>query len=95
MSAREKTDPPGDADITVHCHFFARYAELLGCAETELKLSCGSTVADAVDVVRTRVSGGRKLPTELLIARNQQHVKHDCVMEDGDELAFLPPLGGG
>jgi molybdopterin converting factor small subunit len=95
MSARDKTDRAEDADITVQCHFFARYAELLGCAETELKLSRGSTVADAVDFVRTRVSGGRELPAELLIARNQRHVRHDCVMENGDELAFLPPLGGG
>jgi molybdopterin converting factor small subunit len=81
--------------ITVHCLFFARYAEIVGRTDLELELSRGSTVADAVDRVRSDVAGGHDLPTTPLVARNQQHVKFDSVVEDGDELAFLPPLAGG
>ena len=95
MSIREKTDRADESGITVRCFFFARYAELLGCTELELELCCGATVAAAVDFVRAHVAGGQQLPAEPLVAKNQQHVKHDSVVEDGDELAFLPPLGGG
>ena len=95
MIAEDRNDRADKAEITVHCQFFARYAELLGCSAVELELAHGSTIADAVNFVRTHVSGGQELPAELLIARNQQHVRHNAVVEDGDELAFLPPLGGG
>jgi len=95
MATRDETDRADEAGITVRCHFFARYAELLGCTEFELELSCGSTVADAVDHVRAHVPGGHQLPAEPLVAKNQQHVKHDSVVAGGDDLAFLPPLGGG
>ncbi len=75
--------------------FFARYAELVGGGEFELEVPGGATVSDVVASVRANLPGGKQLPGEPLIARNQQHVKHDCVVDDGDELAFLPPLGGG
>ncbi len=95
MSTRDKIDRAGESAITVRCFFFARYAELLGCTELELDLSLGETVADAVNRVRAQVPGGSQLPANPLVAKNQQHVKHDSVVENGDELAFLPPLGGG
>ena len=95
MCTRDKTDRADESGITVRCVFFARYAELLGCIELELDLSRGSTVADAVGHVRAHVPGGHQLPTDPLVAKNQHHVRHDSVVESGDELAFLPPLGGG
>ena len=95
MSNRDKTDRADESGITVRCFFFARYAELLGCAELGLDLSRGATVADAVGQVRAHIPGGDQMPCDPLVAKNQQHVRHDSVVEDGDELAFLPPLGGG
>ena len=95
MSNQEKADRPGESGILVRCIFFARYAELLDCTELELGLARGATVADVVDHVRARVPGGQRLPADPLVAKNQHHVNHDSIVEDGDELAFLPPLGGG
>jgi molybdopterin converting factor small subunit len=84
-----------DTGITVRCLFFARYAEILGLNEVELKLPIGSSVADAVGQVRSQTQGGQHLPDRPLVAKNQRHVQYDCGIEDGDELAFLPPLAGG
>jgi len=95
MSTPQTPTRAGESGISVRCHFFARYAELLGCTELQVELSSGATVAAAVDHVRARIPGGQQLPTDPLVAKNQQHVQHDSVVEDGDELAFLPPLGGG
>lgn len=95
MSARNEANLTDESGVTVRCLFFARYAELLGCAEFELELSRGSTVADAVELVRAQAQGGHQLPKEPLVAKNQRHVKYDSAVEDGDELAFLPPLAGG
>jgi len=95
MSTHEEAARLDESGIAVRCYFFARYAEILGCTELQVELSAGATVAGAVGHVRAHVPGGQQLPANPLVAKNQQHVQHDSVVEDGDELAFLPPLGGG
>ena len=39
------------------------------------------------------VDGGRRLP--VMYAVGQTYVEGDHVLADGDEVAFIPPLGGG
>ena len=34
-------------------------------------------------------------PTGIRFALNQRYVSEDTLLSDGDEVAFLPPLGGG
>lgn len=35
------------------------------------------------------------LPEQVLVARNQEYCDLDTQLEDGDELAFFPPVTGG
>lgn len=95
MSTHDEAARLDESGIAVRCYFFARYAELIGCTELQLVLTPGATVTSAVEHVREHVPGGQLLPANPLVAKNQQHVQSDSVVEDGDELAFLPPLGGG
>jgi len=95
MSDRGKSSRPDGTSISVRCLFFARYEEFVGAPQLQLELASGATVADAVQHVRSSVSGGEQLPAAPLVAKNQRHVQHDAVLENGDELAFLPPLAGG
>jgi len=64
------------ANVTVL--FFARYAELAGCA------SAAETLP-----------GARALPERPLTAVNLRQVKLSAPVQDGDEVAFLPPVAGG
>jgi len=81
-------------NITVR--FFARYAELTGCDTTAVHVSGSSaTVADVLARVRETVPGARDLPPRPLAAVNLRQVKLDARVEDGDEVALLPPLSGG
>ena len=82
------------ATITVRCRLFARYADGLPSTETALELPAGSTVADAVRLLRTRPAGAR-LPDHPLVAVALEHATYDRVLQDGDELGVLPPLAGG
>lgn len=95
MDTRSENNPDREVSITVRCMFFAQYAEFLGRTELELTLPAGSTVSHLVERVRADAPGGSQLPERPLVASNKRHVKPDCAIEDGDELAFLPPLGGG
>ncbi len=83
------------ATITVHCRFFARYADALGRDELELEVPDGATVADAVGQLRAHLPKGDLLPERPLAAVNREHAAPDTRLADGDEMALLPPLAGG
>lgn len=73
---------------------FARFAELLGATELTIDVGAPATVRTVLDTLRAR-AGGAQLPPSPLVARNQVHAQLDTALEDGDEVAVLPPLAGG
>jgi molybdopterin converting factor small subunit len=81
------------ANVTVR--FFARYAELTGCESTAVPIAERATVGDVLARVRETVPGAQALPPRPLAALNQRQVKLDTPVNDGDEVALLPPLAGG
>lgn len=75
--------------------FFARYAELVGRSATAVSLALPATVGDVVRLVRERLPGAGAIPERPLAAVNLRHVKLDAAVQDGDEIALLPPIAGG
>ena len=78
--------------------FFARLRETLDCAELQLPLDeSPQTVGD----IRRRLSergdawASALGEDNLIAAVNQVVVTDDPALEDGDELAFFPPVTGG
>ena len=53
-----------------------------------------ATVRTVLDSLRER-AGGAQLPPSPMVARNRIHAQLDTALEDGDEVAVLPPLAGG
>lgn len=80
---------------TIRVRFFARYAELVGRAEASLAISLPATVSDVVRQVREQLPGGRDIPERPLTAVNLKHVRPEARVQDGDEVALLPPIAGG
>ena len=79
----------------VSVRFFARYAELAGCSSSAINLETPATVADVIDRVRAVFPGTQAMPPRPLAALNQRHVKLDATVNEGDEVALLPPFAGG
>ena len=75
--------------ITVHVLYFAVLREERGRNEDELMLDKVMTVAELFEHIF-----GRR-PEGFRFAQNQSYVSADSTVQDGDEIAFLPPLGGG
>ncbi|HYK81880.1 MAG TPA: MoaD/ThiS family protein [Gemmatimonadales bacterium] len=75
--------------------FFARYAELVGRAEAQVSVPLPATVGDVVRRVREDFPQAGALPPRPLAAVNRKHARLDARVEDGDEVALLPPLAGG
>jgi molybdopterin converting factor small subunit len=79
----------------VRVRFFARYAELVGREEAALALTLPATVSDVVRRVREELPGGGGIPERPLAAVNLRHARLDASVQDGDEVALLPPIAGG
>lgn len=86
------TDAPGA--VTVQVLLFARFAELLGTERLALELPRPATLQTVLDRLRS-LPGGAQLPPRPLLARNQAQAAPDTAVQDGDEVAVLPPLAGG
>ncbi|MBV9104255.1 MAG: MoaD/ThiS family protein [Candidatus Eremiobacteraeota bacterium] len=83
------------ANISVRVLAFARVRELLGCAERTLQLPPGATVADAWEALAERAEPLRALASSTRLAQNGRIVDGGAPLHDGDEVALLPPVGGG
>lgn len=74
---------------------FARVREVLGAAELHLDLSDGSTADDAWNALAQRSSGLAEYRASTRLACNGRIVAPHQPLREGDELALLPPAGGG
>ena len=87
--------PATGGTLTIHCRLLARYEEVVGQGEVTLELPRPSTVLDAVRFLRARVPNGSLLPERPLVAVNLEHALPSATLNDGDEMALLPPIAGG
>lgn len=72
--------------ITVKC--FARYRALLGFSE--LSLPAAPTLGDLLADPRFAA-----LPQDALLAVDQSFADRSTPLEDGQEVALMPPVSGG
>lgn len=78
------------ASVTVR--YFAVLREKRARDEEQVEVLPGETVGGLYERLFPPGPAG-KLPVGF--ARNQEYVSADTPVADGDEVAFLPPLGGG
>ncbi len=76
--------------MMVRVRLFAALREHAGSGELELVLPEGAVVADVWPALRLGDE-----PTGLLFARNRTYAERTQVLEDGDEVAVIPPVSGG
>ena len=74
----------------VTVNLFAMIRERAGTSQLVLELPDGARVRDALDAVGDAAAG---LP--LVMAVNREYAAEDHVLDPGDELALIPPGGGG
>ncbi len=81
--------------MTVRVTAFARIREIVGAAELERSLPDGATADDLYRSLATAYPELRRLRASTRFARGGAFVKGSAVLRDGDEVALLPPFGGG
>lgn len=78
--------------------FFARVRDQLGVSEAQLEMPEGEV---NVGLIRSLLQQKGEpfesvlSDSDILVAINQEMATHETTVEDGDELAFFPPVTGG
>jgi molybdopterin synthase sulfur carrier subunit len=77
--------------MRVQVRLFAGLRERLGVSERELDVPAGTRVAQLWPLLVP----GQSLPENVLAARNMEYVDPGKRVQEGDEIAFFPPVTGG
>jgi sulfur-carrier protein len=85
------SSPQINATLTVQVRFFASLRERLGAEDRRIAVAAGATVAD----VWRQALDDIPMPPNTLAALNQDYADTGAVVNDGDEVAFFPPVTGG
>src|SRR5918994_3077279 len=82
--------------MQVKVRLFAILRERAGADSVELELADGATATDAIDAVADRHGLGellQRLP--IAVAVNREYAEREQALDDGDEVALIPPVSGG
>jgi molybdopterin converting factor small subunit len=74
---------------------FARLRELLGFGERELDVASGASLDEVWQTLTAAVPDAARMRASTRFARNGVLVDGAARVADGDEIALLPPVGGG
>jgi sulfur-carrier protein len=75
--------------------FFASLAEVAGTPEITLDVPAHSTVGSLLGELSARFPALNPERGRILAAVNSRYVPRDAPLNDGDEVAFFPPVSGG
>ena len=78
--------------IRLKCFSQVKYA--LGKSEIILELEDGIFTDDLEKIVRNK-AGGKLNDVTLSTAVNKKYISKNTELNDGDEIAFIPPVQGG
>ena len=75
--------------------FFGMLKDIVGRAEDRLTVEEGSSVGRLYELYAAQFPKLAEHSSSLLFSRNQEFAGRGERLEDGDEVAFLPPVSGG
>ena len=81
--------------MNVTVRYFALYRERAGAPQSSYDLPQGATVSDLIGEVRERHPDLAPPGVSIVTAVNTEYAGADTVLEDGDEVALIPPVSGG
>jgi molybdopterin synthase catalytic subunit len=87
--------PKTGTGVRVRARLFAIQRELVGAREVGLDLADGATIEDAWSALVAQHPGLAPGRSAVRFARNAEYTDADTILEDGDELAIIPPVSGG
>lgn len=75
--------------------FFGALKDVTGCARDTLDIPAPARLSTVFDHYADRHPQLRALASSIVLARNHEFASPAAAIDDGDEIAFLPPVSGG
>ena len=85
----------GIIPLLVTVLFFAGARERVGTGRVEVDVSDDATLGAAVDQAIASEGGKGALPANVMLALNGAYADRSFALNDGDEIAIIPPVSGG
>ena len=81
--------------MNIRMRYFASLREVTSKQEEGLEVPEGASVADVRALLLARYPQLENALARAVCAVNHQYVTADTSIRDGDEVVFIPPVGGG
>ncbi len=81
--------------MKIHMRYFASLRESIGQNEEILTVHEGASVADVRALLLTRYPRLQPIIERSVCAVNHSYVPTGTTLQEGDEVVFIPPVGGG
>ncbi|GAC1522269.1 MAG: molybdopterin synthase sulfur carrier subunit [Ktedonobacteraceae bacterium] len=81
--------------MNIRIRYFASLRETVEMSEETLTLQEGASVATLRASLLTRYPRLQTAMERSLCAVNHQYVSLETLLHEGDEVVFIPPVGGG
>ena len=81
--------------MKIHLRYFASFREIVGQSEEMLIVDDGASVADVRALLQVRYPRLQPVMERSACAVNHGHVPRHTTLYEGDEVVFIPPVGGG
>lgn len=81
--------------MRIHIKCFAKVREIVGKSALAVDLPAGGTVRDVMPRLDLDPSVQADIESSVMFAVNHHYVEPSYLLQDGDELAIIPPVSGG
>lgn len=81
--------------MKVRARFFAQLRDAAGTSELDVDLAERSTIAQLVERIYQTHPGLRAHDKSMLFGIGVEFVRRNQLLNDGDEVAIMPPVQGG
>lgn len=81
--------------MKIRIRYFASFREIVGQNEEILTLHEEASVADVRALLLTRQPRLQPIMERSACAVNHGYVTSETTLHEGDEIVFIPPVGGG
>lgn len=81
--------------MRIRVRLFARVRDIVGAGEVEREVGRGATLRTVWQGLVQDFPELERYSTMISGAVNEEYARMDLPVEEGDEVAFLPPVSGG
>jgi len=81
--------------MKINLRFFSVYRDITGVRQTTIEVPEQTTLEDLFQMLLEHHPRLRNLRKSTLFAVNREFAESDLELKEGDEVALMPPVGGG